>query len=647
MNKFLRIMAMLVITSGVMSAKQKLMGYCEAGNNPVITNTIVSTTVVQKSFPSCTVTVYITGTLTLASIFADNLGTTLSNPFTANNDGSWGFYASNGIYDVNFSNGGIPTPFTLGGNLINDPSVFYNDVTLFGAFCDGMTDDAPAINAALANGGTVLLPQKQTCRLASTITIPAAYTELQCNGSTLLYTGTGDLLDVSAFGNTPPYVTGKVEKCLFDATGNANGNLIGVHQFSRLGFVYEDVRFSNFSTTNSVGMEWENIAPSGTSPGFTEQSAIRKADFFNCNKGLKYINTAGFNSFFYNYITDVHFTLLDGQIGLSIEGNGTSNNLLVFGGTYDLRVNISANVSARGVSVTGGAVVERQNYFGVGGEKTSGSATDYSLYVDAASSVYTTGHVSIDNTGVFYGGAESSLVVLPPVNPTTGSVHFENGGGISPPRHCKYDLGYPSITPNAASDAKFWLANFGGTENDCNFQILKRATDNTNPDVDIQGTGPAPVNIFFTDALSGNIGIGPGWSVASAPVYNLDLGKVGTTFRTPNTFMSGTSKGFHQQYVSPNPDESFSVLIGAGASTATFNFTTAWNSLPMCIATPNTTLVSYGANPIIAGWAIAPSVSSVTLNQWAMNLTPGGSYGTSTTLTFPVTYFIHCKGNPN
>ena len=122
MNKVLNILGLLVLMSGVMSAKQKLMGYCEAGNQPVITNTIHSSTVVQKSYPSCTVTVYITGTLTAATIYSDNLGTVLSNPFTANNDGSWGFYAGNGIYDVNLSNGGgIPTPFTLGGNLLQDP----------------------------------------------------------------------------------------------------------------------------------------------------------------------------------------------------------------------------------------------------------------------------------------------------------------------------------------------------------------------------------------------------------------------------------------------------------------------------------------------------------------------------------------------
>lgn len=56
-----------------------------------------------------TVTVYLNGTLTLAQIFADNLATPLSNPFTADAvTGLWQFYAANGRYDVQLA-GGSPT----------------------------------------------------------------------------------------------------------------------------------------------------------------------------------------------------------------------------------------------------------------------------------------------------------------------------------------------------------------------------------------------------------------------------------------------------------------------------------------------------------------------------------------------------------
>jgi hypothetical protein len=71
--------------------------------------------------PSATVTVYNQGTLVLASIFADNLGspTPKANPFTADADAYFFFYAGSGRYDVRLSGGGIPTPYTWGDNVLS------------------------------------------------------------------------------------------------------------------------------------------------------------------------------------------------------------------------------------------------------------------------------------------------------------------------------------------------------------------------------------------------------------------------------------------------------------------------------------------------------------------------------------------------
>jgi hypothetical protein len=57
---------------------------------------------------TATITVYNNGTLTLATIYSDNLNTPLSNPFTSDANGLWFFYAANGRYDVQMS-GGSPT----------------------------------------------------------------------------------------------------------------------------------------------------------------------------------------------------------------------------------------------------------------------------------------------------------------------------------------------------------------------------------------------------------------------------------------------------------------------------------------------------------------------------------------------------------
>lgn len=70
--------------------------------------------------PNATVTVFNSGTMTLSTIFADNGNppTPKANPFSADANGYWFFYADGGRYDVQFSGGGIVTPYTLGDVLL-------------------------------------------------------------------------------------------------------------------------------------------------------------------------------------------------------------------------------------------------------------------------------------------------------------------------------------------------------------------------------------------------------------------------------------------------------------------------------------------------------------------------------------------------
>jgi len=98
----------------LLSIDGRLGGWCELGNQSVtITGFPVSTTKVQRSYPSCTVTVYEAGTLTLATIYSDTSSTPLANPFTAASNGYWAFFAADGYYDVRISGGGISAPYTF------------------------------------------------------------------------------------------------------------------------------------------------------------------------------------------------------------------------------------------------------------------------------------------------------------------------------------------------------------------------------------------------------------------------------------------------------------------------------------------------------------------------------------------------------
>src|SRR4051794_31965767 len=80
-------------------AMERAWGYCEQGgvrvyvsNSPSATQAPSFTpTYFQQSYPNCTVTVYLTGTTTLATLFSDNSSTPLANPFTANSNGYWRF----------------------------------------------------------------------------------------------------------------------------------------------------------------------------------------------------------------------------------------------------------------------------------------------------------------------------------------------------------------------------------------------------------------------------------------------------------------------------------------------------------------------------------------------------------------------------
>lgn len=65
--------------------------------------------------PLCTVSVYNAGTAVFATIFDDLFSTPKDNPFTADVNAYWYCYAAPGVYDVQFSGAGIPTPYVISG----------------------------------------------------------------------------------------------------------------------------------------------------------------------------------------------------------------------------------------------------------------------------------------------------------------------------------------------------------------------------------------------------------------------------------------------------------------------------------------------------------------------------------------------------
>lgn len=136
------LIGLMVVFTGLGFSQSPIIGEyqgnCEQGNNIVNTANINSATKVMKSFPGCTVAVYITGSspATLAALYTNATGSAKANPFTATSDGSFQFFTDSPVVDIRKSGGGIVTPFTLGSQVVLSPGTGTTDAlypTLFAA----------------------------------------------------------------------------------------------------------------------------------------------------------------------------------------------------------------------------------------------------------------------------------------------------------------------------------------------------------------------------------------------------------------------------------------------------------------------------------------------------------------------------------
>ena len=105
MTRKLLLTLALLLCATPLWARGKLQGYIEKGGASVTSGGFLSTTKVQQSYPAGTVTAYLAGTLTPATLYSDAAGTAKANPFPADSTGLWFLYAEDGCYDLVFKNG--------------------------------------------------------------------------------------------------------------------------------------------------------------------------------------------------------------------------------------------------------------------------------------------------------------------------------------------------------------------------------------------------------------------------------------------------------------------------------------------------------------------------------------------------------------
>lgn len=121
-----RLILLMMLAAPAAFPYASFSGWCEQGGQKVTVAGQASTTYTQQSYPNFTasgagpsVTVYATGTTNKLTLYSDNVGTSLANPFPCTSTGQYQFFTTNTIADILFSGTGI-TAFTRSAIAVTD-----------------------------------------------------------------------------------------------------------------------------------------------------------------------------------------------------------------------------------------------------------------------------------------------------------------------------------------------------------------------------------------------------------------------------------------------------------------------------------------------------------------------------------------------
>src|SRR5437660_4111089 len=144
---------------------------------------------------NATVTVYLAGTTTLATIYSDNGVTPITNPLTTTVTGSYVFYAAAGqCYDLVIAKPGFLFTAADTSHICLSTTLAWANVKEYGAVGDGVADDTAAWTTAIqtAAHGSVLYVPPGSYKVT---TLPAITNALRTHDET------GIVLANAAFGD--------------------------------------------------------------------------------------------------------------------------------------------------------------------------------------------------------------------------------------------------------------------------------------------------------------------------------------------------------------------------------------------------------------------------------------------------------------
>lgn len=248
-----------------------------------------------------TVTVYLAGTATLATIFSTIGGAAETNPFTGDADGEWEFFvdAATSVkvkvektgfttWEKDYIAGGITAHGDLTGLTTGDPHTQYDRVRVLDARRYGTEGDGAAIQAAVdalgADGGIVWVPPgdwtlsatleigdgsasaastKHAIRIIGGVAAghSAEITAASGDGARIVWTGAAGADVVSVNG---PIMFCSLENISIVGNGGANEAAVGLRTFHAAKCKFKNLNISGFS---GIGVKVDAVGSAGRPSG--------------------------------------------------------------------------------------------------------------------------------------------------------------------------------------------------------------------------------------------------------------------------------------------------------------------------------------------------------------------------------------------
>jgi hypothetical protein len=301
-------MALLALSIACEGSLVRFSGYCQQGGKVVTINSGLNSGAqkFQQSLPGASLYVYLTGTVTQASLYSDLSSTPLAQPVSCNNSGYFYFYAESGTYDEAFFGVGVAVPFTLGGVNEIDPRTIAGivNVVQFGGDPEGVLDSSAALNACMAFGGLIggrcFVPDRKNgshgvYKTLSSVSMIGAQKTLECasRGTVISYQGAPISYPFSIGNGGGITNTNTIKNCTFKGGSNTTGaslfcNICDLTVFDSVSVSLDPIgvrvwnsntiRFDNLVTFHGAQVATKGVELSGA-PGTTYADNV--IDFYN------------------------------------------------------------------------------------------------------------------------------------------------------------------------------------------------------------------------------------------------------------------------------------------------------------------------------------------------------------------------------